>query len=97
MLRVNELIEQLQDLVETNEAAGAWEVRIAIQPQYPLQSHARSKIVAFDELGHEMEDEEDEEGGHDVDEANQDVVWIVEQAQVYAAPYAPAAIFDAGY
>jgi hypothetical protein len=76
----------VQDLItELEQRDPDAEVRIAIQPSYPLQSTVRGVVAAEDLL----DDLDDHMGEH-----NDGVVWIVEGSQHYHAPYAPSAVFE---
>jgi hypothetical protein len=73
---LREALEQYQDDAE---------VRIAIQPHYPLQSTVAGVVS----------DREIDALPEGADEDEETVVWIVEEDQVRDDPYAPRAVFDA--
>ena len=78
-MRLSELIQQLEDI--QNCIDGDPEVRIASQPNYPLQSTIYGAVSSDDVL--DAEDMNDEEK----------VVWIVERSQC-RDPYAPRSIWE---
>lgn len=77
-MRVNELIERLED------ADPDAEVRIVHQPHYPLQSSVRGVATA----------EEIAEYGDGDDEYEASIVWVVEGSQISETPYGPRAAFE---
>ncbi len=85
-MRLSELIRELQDLEEDHEGEDP-EVRLAMQPNYPLAFHING-IAALD--GSEVdEDEEDEDEDEDEKET---IVWIAaSEGNCYDHPYAPRA------
>ena len=80
-MTVRELKERLEDYSEDAE------IRIAHQPNYPLQSHVRG--ICSDGEARDL----------DIDEApgDQEVVYVVESCQVRDTPYAPRGAFDAAW
>lgn len=66
------------------------EVRVAFQPQYPLQSSIRGVCTSDDLAALDDEDamsrRDDGDGG--------DLVWIVEGFQNHDEPYAPRDVFN---
>lgn len=74
-MKVSELIAMLEDCDPNAE------VRLATQPNYPVQSHLR---------GVAMDDSEDADGFP----AEGEVVYLVEGSQDYDHPYAPSWVFD---
>lgn len=84
-MTLEQLIERLQDLVEDGVDPSA-EVRIAMQPNWPLQSSVRDVFPSDDLL---VDDPEDEPS----DDTPAPVVWIVEGSQC-PHPYAPRQVFE---
>lgn len=80
-MRIEELIEELQDLAEQYPDA---EVRIAHQPSWPLQ-YTISEVVA-------SEGNYDEEDGYDEEQTEDDVIYIAEGSQVRDNPYLPSSV-----
>ena len=77
-MTVNELIERLQEVAE--DGLGDSEIRLAFQPNWPLQ---------FDIGGLAVPDDSDEE----TPEAP--VVYLVEGDSIHESPYAPGWVFAA--
>ena len=75
-MTVNEMIERLQELADGG--MGDSELRLATQPNWPLQSHVGG-------IAAQEPEEDDTEPG---------VVYICEGSQVYDTPYAPKWAFD---
>lgn len=98
-MTVNELKELLEALEQ--EGLGDAEVRVATQPNYPLQSHlsgvASSRMLDEYRKG---ETECDEHGWYNCDECfdakpTEPMVWLCEGGQVYDDPYAPRDLWAA--
>lgn len=85
-MTLEELIERLQDLVEDGVDPSA-EVRIAMQPSWPLQSTVRDVFPSDDLMVDDPDDEPE-------DETASPVVWIVEGSQCHENPYAPRQVFE---
>lgn len=88
-MTVAQLIEQLQDLGEEMLEA---EVRIAIQPSWPLQYNVGSRLVTSADLATRQSDE-DEDEDTDIDEEKL-IVWITEGSSCDDSPYAPDGVFN---
>lgn len=74
-MNLTELIEKLVDLSNNVDNAEEVEVKIAMQPNYPLQADADSQIVLFDQTAMELDEMEYEEI-----KSHQPVVYIAEGA-----------------
>lgn len=102
-MTVNELRELLDALVE--EGLGEATMRVATQPNYPLQSSlagvCSSRMLAEYNKGEtECEDHgwyncDDCAGDVVEDTSTQQYVWLCEGSQVYDDPYAPRALWSA--
>lgn len=88
-MKIQDLIDELQAIAESY---GECEVRLAVQPNYPLVETLRGVAGPEDELD-AMEDKDE-----DVIEAfatKAPVVYLVSGGQYFDTPYAPAWVFDA--
>jgi hypothetical protein len=83
-MTLNELIEALQDIALEDELNGERDVRLATQPNYPLQSTVRGVCTS-----REAHDDPD-----DPDDDPDDCIYIVEGFQIRERPYAPNGAFE---
>jgi len=85
MMTLSELKAALEELEEAGY--GDFEVRLATQPTYPLQSSIRAvAAMNIESYGDEPSDDEPER-----------VVYIAEGEQVHSNPYAPGWAFNENY
>ena len=84
-------VADLMELLENADPEA--EVRLAMQPSYPLQHKIRG-VVTHEDLDLEEALEDDDEDGPD---ELAGIVWIVEGGQVYDRPYLPGIVADAAW
>lgn len=83
-------VAELMEILESADPEA--EVRLAMQPSYPLQHRVRG-VVTRDDLESEAVEEED----FDEMEKFDGIVWIVEGGQVYDEPYLPGVVANAAW
>lgn len=91
-MKIEELIEELQEVARTDPGA---EVRIATQPNYPMQSNFGGICTENDLAGNTQCEEHGDYScalchGHP-----SGIVWLLEGSSVYDQPYAPRGLWDA--
>ena len=92
-MTIGELIAVLEEKAE--QYGEETEVRIAIQPSWPLQSHI-SGVVGSDQIkdDEEYDEDEDEDEKEEEESKEEKIIWLVEGGQCRPNPYAPKALWD---
>lgn len=100
-MTVMQLIEYLEALVEDDEGLADAEVRVATQPNYPLQSHLRGVATLHKAIIENNGQEPCDHGYYNCDaceeeaiDGHDDIVYLVEGSQVYDDPYAMRELWD---
>lgn len=98
-MNLNQLIERLEEIRESVTAGGELEVRLAVQPNYPIVETLRG-VAGPEEFLNAFEDKDDsdEEFSTERGERAGNVVWLVSGGQPSKfdeSPYAPGWVFGA--
>ena len=90
-MTIGKLIAMLEDAAE--QYGEETEIRMAIQPSWPLQSNIAG-VVGSDEIKDEEEYDDDEDESEEKESKEEKIIWIVESGQCRPDPYAPKVLWD---
>lgn len=95
-MTLNELIERLQEIRDSETGAGDLEIRMATQPGYPITETLRG-VAGPDEFLNSFEELSDAEVDERSSDPSSQFIWLVSGGQPTSYeenPYAPSWVFE---